>query len=70
MHKRISPHGDADHLGDSLNLLENFKVKKIILNNGEINTYEKKLQKYKNKITKEYNSKINIKFLNTKIYDN
>ena len=51
-------------------LLENFKVKKIILNNGEINTYEKKLQEYKNKITKEYNSKINIKFLNTKIYDN
>ena len=43
-----SPHGDADHLGDSLNLLENFKVKKIILNNGEINTYEKKLQEYKN----------------------
>ena len=66
----ILTHGDADHLGDSLNLLENFKVKKIILNNGEINTYEKKLQKYKNKITKEYNSKINIKFLNTKIYDN
>lgn len=48
MHKRISLYGDADHLGDSLNLLENFKVKKIILNNGEINTYEEKLQKYKN----------------------
>ena len=31
---------------------------------------KKKLQEYKNKITKEYNSKINIKFLNTKIYDN
>ena len=30
---------------------------------------KKKLQEYKNKITKEYNSKINIKFLNTKIYD-
>lgn len=31
---------------------------------------KKKLQEYKNKITKEYNSKINIKFLDTKIYDN
>lgn len=28
------------------------------------------MQEYKSKITKEYNSKINIKFLNTKIYDN
>ena len=28
------------------------------------------MQEYKNKITEEYNSKINIKFLNTKIYDN
>ena len=28
------------------------------------------MQEYKSKITNEYNSKINIKFLNTKIYDN
>lgn len=63
-------HGDADHLGDSLYLIENFKVDKIILNNGSYNEYEKKLMKYKDKITKEYNSKIDIKFLNETIYDN
>ena len=28
MRKRISPHGDYDHMGEAINLVNNFKVKK------------------------------------------
>ena len=31
MHKRMSPHGDYDHMGEAINLVENFKVEKVIL---------------------------------------
>ena len=26
MHKRMSPHGDYDHMGENINLVNNFKV--------------------------------------------
>ena len=29
MHKRISPHGDYDHIGEGLNLVNNFKIKRF-----------------------------------------
>ena len=32
MHKRISAHGDYDHMGEAVNLVENFKVEKVIFN--------------------------------------
>ncbi len=32
MHKRISPHGDYDHIGEAINLVNNFKVEKVIFN--------------------------------------
>ncbi len=41
MHKRMSPHGDANHMGEAKYLVENFTVKKVILNVGELNTLEK-----------------------------
>jgi len=28
MHKRISPHGDYDYMGETINLVNNFKVEK------------------------------------------
>ena len=31
MHKRMSPHGDYDHMGEAINLVNNFKVEKINL---------------------------------------
>ena len=34
MHKRMSPHGDYDHMGEAINLVNNFKVDKTILNFG------------------------------------
>ena len=45
MHKLISPHGDYDHMGDTLNVIENIKVKKVIFNCGEYNDLEQDLIK-------------------------
>ena len=78
MHKRMSPHGDYDHMGEAINLVENFKVKKVIFNCGVFNDLEQELIKEldKKKI-KNYSciKKLNIDnnklyFLQTKEYDN
>ncbi len=78
MHKRMSPHGDYDHMGESESLVKNFKVKNVKFNCGEFNSLEKDLIKMLRKKGIEYYScalKINInkyefKFLNTKEYNN
>ena len=31
MHKSMSSHGDYDHMGEAINLVNNFKVKKLYL---------------------------------------
>lgn len=36
-------HGDYDHMGEAINLVENFKVEKVIFNCGEFNELEKEL---------------------------
>ena len=41
MHKRISPHGDFDHMGEAIYLVNNFKVEKEVFNCGEYNDLEK-----------------------------
>lgn len=73
-----SAHGDNDHMGESINLVNNFKVKKVIFNNGEYNDLELELIKvleqknipyYQN--IKELNIDNNkLYFLNNKLYDN
>lgn len=78
MHKRISPHGDFDHMGEAINLVNNFKVDKVIFNCGPYNDLEQELIKVLNKkkipyysCIKElniYNNKLY--FLNTKEFDN
>lgn len=45
MHNCISPHGDYDHMGEAINLVENFKVEKVIFNCGEFNELERELIK-------------------------
>ena len=78
MHKRMSPHGDFDHMGEVINLVENFKVEKVIFNCGTYNDLEKELIKVldKKKIKcysciKELNiDKNKLYFLQTKEYDN
>ena len=54
MHKRISPHGDYDHMGEAINLVSNFKIEKVILNCGEFNELEQELIKFLNKKKKIY----------------
>lgn len=74
----ILTHGDYDHMGESINLIENFKVEKVIFNCGPCNNLEKELIKDldKKKIPyysciKELNIDDNkLNFLQTKEYDN
>ena len=78
MHKRISQHGDYEHMGEAINLVENFKVEKVIFNCGEYNDLEKELIKVLNKkkiphysCIKELNiDKNKLYFLQTKEFDN
>ena len=39
----ILTHGDADHMGEANHLIDSFKVKNILINNGEFNYLEKEL---------------------------
>ena len=74
----ILTHGDYDHMGEAINLVENFKVEKVIFNCGEYNGLEKELIKVldKKKIPyysciKELNiDKNKLYFLNNKDYGN
>ena len=78
MHKLISPHGDYDHMGDTLNVIENIKVKKVIFNCGEYDDLEQDLIKVLDKKHIKYYScikelnidKNKLYFLQTKKYDN
>ena len=78
MHKLISLHGDYDHMGDTLNVIENIKVKKVIFNCGEYNDLEQDLIKVLDKKHIKYYScikelnidKNKLYFLQTKKYDN
>ena len=78
MHKRMSPHGDYDHMGEAINLVNNFKVEKVIFNCGEFNELEQDLIRVLDKKKILYYScikELNIDndklyFLQTKEYDN
>ena len=78
MHNRISPHGDYDHMGEVINLVNDYKVDNVIFNCGEYNDLEKELIKVleKKKIPyysciKELNIDNNkLYFLNNKDYGN
>ena len=78
MHKHMSPHGDFDHIGDSLYLIDKFKVENVIFNCGEFNALEKEIIKKLNKRKVNYCScikelnigKYKLDFSNTKDYDN
>ena len=71
-------HGDYDHMGEAINLVNNFKVEKVIFNCGEFNDLEKDLIKVLDKKHIKYYScikELNIDnnklyFLQTKKYDN
>ena len=74
----ILSHGDYDHMGEAINLVNNFKVEKVIFNCGEYNELEKELIKVLDKKKIKYYScikELNISnnklfFLNNKDYGN
>ena len=78
MHKRMSPHGDADHMKEAVYIANNFKVDKVIFNCGEFNDLENELIKVLDKKKIKYYSCIKemnidndkLYFLQTKEYDN
>ena len=74
----ILSHGDYDHMGEAIKLVENFKVEKVIFNCGEFNELEQDLIKVLDKKKIPYYScikELNIDdnklyFLNNKDYGN
>ena len=74
----ILSHGDYDHMGEAINLVNNFKVEKVIFNCGPYNNLEKELIKVLDKKKIKYYScikelnidKNKLYFLQTKEYDN
>ena len=74
----ILTHGDYDHMGEAVNLVNNFKVEKVIFNCGEFNELERDLIKILDKKKIPYYScikELNIDenklyFLNNKDYGN
>ena len=74
----ILTHGDFDHMGEAINLVNNFKVEKVILNCGEFNELEQDLIKVLDNKKIPYYSCINelkidknkLSFLNNKDYGN
>ena len=66
----ILTHGDFDHMGEAINLVNNFKVEKVIFNCGPYNDLEKDLIKEKISYGTCINELEEFYFLQTKIYDN
>ena len=74
----VLTHGDFDHIGDAINVIENFKVDKVIFNCGKFNDLEKELIKVLDKKNIKYYSCIEelnidnnkLHFLQTKEYNN
>ena len=74
----ILSHGDFDHMSEAINLVNNFKVDKVIFNCGEYNDLEQELIKILDKKKIKYYScikelnidKNKLYFLQTKEYDN
>ena len=74
----ILTHGDYDHMGEAINLVNSFKVEKVIFNCGPYNDLEKELIKVLDKKKIKYYSCIRelnidnnkLHFLQTKEYDN
>ena len=74
----VLTHGDYDHMGEAISLVENFRVEKVIFNCGSYNELEKNLIKVLDKKKIKYYScikelnidKNKLYFLQTKEYDN
>ena len=74
----ILTHGDYDHMGEAITLINNFKVENVIFNCGKYNELELNLIKHLNNEKINYYKNIEeitikdakLYFLNNKLYDN
>ena len=73
----ILTHGDYDHIGDAINLLNEIKVDEVLFNNDSFNDTENKIIKVLDKKNIRYSKNSwdfkkneDLYFLNTKMYDN
>ena len=74
----ILTHGDYDHMGEAISLVDNIKVEKVFFNCGSFNDLENKLVQVLNLKKIKYEScsneiktdKYKLQFLNTTLYDN
>lgn len=74
----ILSHGDQDHVGETINLINNFKVENVIFNVGSINKLEKDIIKVLDERKIKYYKELSelsvfnnrIYFLNTTVYNN
>lgn len=74
----VLTHGDYDHMGESISLVENFPVRHVIFNHGSYNDLEQKLMKQLQRKNIDYvrNVKtiiagnLQLQFLNHTLYDN
>ena len=65
----ILTHGDYDHLGEAINLVNNFKVDKVIFNHGEYNELETELiDVLNNKSINYYQNVKQLNVANNKLY--
>ena len=63
----ILTHGDADHLGEAMNIIEKINVKNVKLNEGEYNFGELEILDSGINIVEDYNGKLNLKILKTDV---
>lgn len=76
IHHLVITHGDLDHIGGALSLVNNYKVDNIILNRGTYSQLEQELinnvpnNKINNNVNKIKLGNGYLYFLNNKVYDN
>ena len=69
MHKRMSPHGDYDHMGEAINLVNNIKIDNVVFNCGPYNDLEQELIKVLDKKKIKYYSCVKeLNIDNNKLY--
>ncbi len=74
----VTTHGDDDHMGETINIVNKFKVNKVIFNCGSYNDLENNVIKLLSKKGIKYDSCIDelnyreykLDFLNTNVFDN
>lgn len=67
----IISHGDQDHAGEALNIIDKLKIERIVLNEGNFNNLENKILRKRVNLVSEYKlTYFKVSNLNKRVYDN